>query len=285
MTFLGNIRDKLQNRKIVRRRTTTNVQAGESSQAPDTPTSEVAGRPVKLGQEGPQLASPLEPPTEPEPIDKPSRVNRGTVGSDPDTQVPITESAGNAPIAAPRSEGMQTNDEPSPANPPAVPPPDQCLPPDAVVARLWDAAYDRIGAEDPSLLRLYDKLLSSYLEQGEGSGGEGLARGAQMNRVIHVWLDRVANREVAEVDHEEEEAPTLIPALRKTVLSASERAPHAAIAWSATCLAVEVRIPVDSTSITSTTSCLADPTDRIEGSVSPAIRRGDGTLWHPLRRL
>jgi len=107
--------------------------------------------------------------------------------------------------------------------------------PSSLVERLWLRAYDDLKAEDAILVRNFEKILSHELDT---SGGTDI-RQTQLSHLIRAGLERTEKE--ARFKKGVGDILGVILKAKGVVDSAIQAVPHAALAWSSACLALEVR--------------------------------------------
>jgi hypothetical protein len=108
--------------------------------------------------------------------------------------------------------------------------------PSGLVERLWLRAYDDLKDEDTTLIRNFEKILSHELDPS--SGGTDI-RQTQLNHLIRAGLERTEKE--ARVKKGVGDILGVILKAKGVVDFAIQAVPHAALAWSGACLALEVR--------------------------------------------
>jgi hypothetical protein len=106
--------------------------------------------------------------------------------------------------------------------------------PSSLVERLWLRAYDDLKAEDATLVRNFEKILSYDLDTSlEGT------RKAQLSHLIRAGLERTEKE--ARVKKGMGDVLGVVLKAKGIVDSAIQAVPHAALAWSGACFVLEVR--------------------------------------------
>jgi N-terminal domain of NWD NACHT-NTPase len=197
--------------KISTSNTGTSMTGGESSQ-PET--SRI------LEHQSPKQVMPIGSP--PSSVQQPSTMV---------SEEPLTPTVSSVPTAAADTVA---------SNPPSLP------------ERLWDLAYDGLKAKESKLVAAYEKILSRELKEGDSSSiTSGLCENAieqtnlttrrsQMEELVQAGLKKMEREN--KVKQGIGEAMQGVLSVKDIIGSALQPVPHAAIAWTGVCFALQVSL-------------------------------------------
>jgi hypothetical protein len=149
----------------------------------------------------------------------------------PDTHIRadgFTPPSGQVALAESVSIDAQDSTTPTPSDMEAFP--------SSLVERIWLKAYDDLKAEDATLVMNFEKVLSHELDTGPGCVD---IRHVQLSHLIQAGLERTEKE--ARVKNGLGDILGIVLKAKGVVDSAIQAVPHAALAWSGACLALEVR--------------------------------------------
>jgi len=118
--------------------------------------------------------------------------------------------------------------------------------------QLWDLAYDNLKADECSLVKAYEKILSceldenasrseaSELQESEVEQTNPETRRSQMSQLVQAGLKKTERQ--AKVKQSAGEAMQVVLSAKETIGSAIQSMPQAALAWAGVCLALQVSL-------------------------------------------
>jgi hypothetical protein len=121
--------------------------------------------------------------------------------------------------------------------------------------QLWDLAYDNLKADEYTLVKAYEKILSRELDENASSSEaselqeSGIeqtnpeTRRSQMSQLIQAGLKKTERQ--AKVKQGVGEAMQVVLSAKETIGSAIQSMPQAALAWAGVCLALQVSLSLE----------------------------------------
>jgi hypothetical protein len=117
---------------------------------------------------------------------------------------------------------------------------------DILPERLWDRAYDDLKADQPSLVKAYERILSRELEENASGGTshtsiitqDWATRQIQMGQLVQAGLKKTERE--ARIKKGIGDTMQVVLSVRGIIDSAIQAVPQAALAWTGVCLALQV---------------------------------------------
>jgi hypothetical protein len=120
--------------------------------------------------------------------------------------------------------------------------------PPSLPEQLWDQAYDDLKADEPTLVELYETILSHELDSSsKGTKGNVIEqtdqpkRRSQMDRLLNTGLDKT--KKLAKVEKNIGDAINIVLSVKEAIGSALQAVPIAALAWTGVCVALQASLP------------------------------------------
>jgi hypothetical protein len=120
--------------------------------------------------------------------------------------------------------------------------------PPSLPEQLWDQAYDDLKADEPTLVELYETILSHELDSSsKGEKGNVIEqidqpkRRSQMDRLLNTGLDKT--KKLVKVEKNIGDAINIVLSVKDAIGSALQAVPIAALAWAGVCVALQASLP------------------------------------------
>ena len=141
-----------------------------------------------------------------------------------------------APLAPTTSRAQAAPSAPVDPSPPSQP------------EQLWDQAYDDLKADEPTLVELYETILSHELDDNskEAKGNvieqtDQPKRQSQMDRLLNTGIDKI--KRLAKVEKNIGDAINIVLSVKEAIGSGLQAVPIAALAWTGVCVALQASLP------------------------------------------